>query len=137
MPSANLAFNYQPVSLSEKERRTQTQMLMKLFGHWRLTYSQQAILLGLSPKTETSIHRYKNLKAYLPMYRDIQDRIGHLFAIHKYLRRIYPMNKALAYRWITTANEDFNNLSPFNVICKEGYLGLIKVRQYLEIGQTF
>ena len=137
MARSNLAFNYQPVLLSEEERHAQTQLIMRLFERWQLTYRQQAILLGLSPMTETSIHRYKNLKAYLPQYRDIQDRTGHLLAIHKYLRRIYSMNKSLAYRWMTTPNEDFNHLSPYAVISKEGYTGLLQVRQYLEIGQTF
>jgi len=137
MTSSNLAFNYQPVLLSEEERRTQTKMIMSLFEHWKLTYRQQAILLGLSPMTATSIHRYKNLKTHLPLYRDIQDRIGHFFAIHKYLRRIYPMNKKLAYRWITTPNQDFNNLSPYDIISKEGYPGVLKIRGYLEVGQTF
>jgi hypothetical protein len=132
---SNTALNYEPLSLSETERQQQTDMIMKLFDLWGLTYKQQAIALGLSPNTETSIYRYKNGKQYLPLFRDMQDRVGHLLAIHKYLRRAYPFNKELAYRWVTTPNADFSNQPPFDAISQDGYMGLIKVRNYLELNQ--
>lgn len=127
--------HYEPASLTVAERKQQTQMVMKLFEHWKLTYKQQAIVLGLSPNTETSIHRYKNGKQYLPLFRDIQDRVQHLLAIHKYLRRAYPFNNELVYQWISTPNIDYNHQSPLDIICKEGYMGLVKIRQYLELNQ--
>jgi hypothetical protein len=133
--ATRLASHYEPTALTVAERKQQTQMLMKLFEHWKLTYKQQAIVLGLSPNTETSIHRYKNGKQYLPLFRDIQDRIQHLLTIHKYLRRAYPINKNLAYQWITTPNMDFNRQSPLEMICQEGYMGLVKIKQYLELHQ--
>lgn len=135
MSQANKLIDYEPILLSEKEQKQRTQMLMRLFEHWKLTYKQQALALGLSPHTQTSIYNYKMGKQALPLYRDIQDRVGHLFAIHKYLRRAYPFNKELAYLWVTKPNLDFNHQSPFEVICKEGYLGLVKVRNYLELNQ--
>ena len=134
MSRAGRIVNYEQNSLSEKERAHQTQMIMKLFQFWHLTNKQQAIVLGLSPNTGTSIDNYKK-GGYLPQYRDIQDRVGHLFAIHKYLRRVYPLNKELAYRWMTTPNADFNNQSPFDVICQEGYMGVVRIRNYLEFNE--
>lgn len=129
--------NYLPiVVLSQEERQQQTQLIMKLFEHWKLTIKQQAILLGLSPNTETSIYNYKTLKQCLPTYRDTQDRIKHLLVIHKYLRRAYPFNKELAYRWISTKNADFDRVSPFDVIAEEGFMGLVKIRMYLELNQS-
>lgn len=130
-----LTNHYTPTTLTVMERKQQTQMIMKLFEHWDLTYKQQAIVLGLSPNTETGIHRYKNGKQYLPLFRDIQDRIRHLLAIHKYLRRAYPVNHELTYQWITTPNIDFNRESPLQIICSEGYMGLVKIRRYLELNQ--
>jgi len=127
--------DYEQAALTEKERTQQTQMIMRLFEHWNLTYKQQAIALGLSPNTETSIHRYKNGKQCLPQFRDIQDRVRHLLAIHKFLRRAYSNDIVLAYRWISTENADFNNQSPFNIICHDGYMGLVRVRKYLESHQ--
>jgi hypothetical protein len=119
--------------LTEVERRQQTQLIMKLFEHWKLTFKQQAILLGTSPNTETSIYNYKNNKSYLSTSRDTQDRVSYLLAIHKYLRRAYPFNKELAYAWINTKNADFNYLSPLEVIANEGFMGLVRIKMYLEL----
>jgi hypothetical protein len=135
MTTATKLLPYEPISLSEKERKQQTQMIMQLFMHWQLTAKQQAIALGLSPNTETSIYNYKNGTNALPLYRDLQDRVAHYFAIHQFLRRVYAANKVLAYRWISTPNADFNFQSPFAVIQREGYMGLVKIRSYLEIHQ--
>lgn len=126
---------YDSVPLSKTERKQQTALIMKLFERWGITYKQQAIALGLSPNTETSIHNYKTGQHFLPQYRDIQDRISLLLAIHKYLRRVYPENRGLAYRWITTPNKDFDSKTPFEVVRDEGYLGLVKVHQYLAFHQ--
>ena len=135
MSRATATNHYVPLSLSISERRHQTEMVMKLFELWKLTYKQQAIALGLSPNTESSIHNYKFGKQHLPQLRDIQDRIRLLLMIHKYLRRAYPYNKELAYRWITTRNIDFNNFSPFEIISRDGYMGLVKINNYLEAHQ--
>jgi len=120
----------QPV-LSDKEREQQTSMIMQLFKHWQLTNSERALILGLSPRTGTSINNYNTGKAYLPQYRDIQDRVGHLFAIHRYLKRAYPYNTELAYRWIKTPNFDFQQHTPLEIIVNEGFAGLLRVRNYL------
>lgn len=133
--SANFAINYEVPLLTDKERQQQTELIMNLFGKWGLTYKQQAIALGLSPNTETGIHRYKTGKQFLPQYRDIQDRVGHLLAIHKLLRRAYPYNIELAYQWILAQNADFDYKRPFDVIAEKGYLGLVEVREYLELNQ--
>lgn len=109
-----------------------TQMIMQLFEHWELTYEQQTMLLSLSANTHSTIARYKKGAAYLAQDRDTQDRIGHLLAIHKCLRTLFPLNKELAYAWPTTPNRYFEGKTPIEVISKEGFLGLLKVRQYLE-----
>jgi hypothetical protein len=122
-------------STNETERKQQTQMIMKLFELWHLTDKEKAIALGLSTGTQTSIHKYKTGKQNVPSTRDAQDRIGHLLAIHKFLRRAYPFNKELAYQWIKTINTDFNNHTPFDLISQRGYFGLLQVRYYLEMNE--
>lgn len=109
-----------------------TRMVMRLFEHWKLTYEQQAVLLSLSANTHSTIARYKRSAASFSQDRDTQDRIGHLLAIHKYLRQLFPLNKELAYEWPTTPNHYFSGRSPVDVITAEGFLGLVKVRRYLE-----
>jgi hypothetical protein len=135
MSQASHLIPYAQVSLTALERKQQTEMIMQLFKLWQLTARQQAIALGLSPNTETSIYNYKNGSNSLPLYRDLQDRVVHFLAIHKFLRQAYAFNKELAYRWMTTANADFDFQTPFDVIQREGYLGLVKIRSYLEFHQ--
>jgi len=135
MRNLKLAMEYDPPDMTDEERRAQTELIMNLFAKWNLTYKQQAIMLGLSPNTESGIHRYKTGKQYLPQYRDIQDRISYLLAIHKLLRRAYPFNEELAYQWMLTSNEDFQFKSPYDLICEKGYLGLVQVKEYLELHQ--
>lgn len=113
-------------------RRALTKMIMRLFELWRLTYEQQAQLLGLSPKTKSSIAKYKKGELNLPQYRDIQDRITHLLVIHKSLRQIFPENQDLAYQWPTIHNRAFDHMTPVELVCKEGFLGMIRIRKYLE-----
>lgn len=109
-----------------------TQMIMRLFSHWGLTYEQQAALLSLSRNTNSSIARYKSGKSFIALDRDKFDRIGHLLAIHKCLRMIFPMNTKLAYEWPTTPNKYFNGRTPVQVVIDDGFLGLVEVRKYLE-----
>jgi hypothetical protein len=123
-----------PEPLNKDERKYQTELIMQLFAHWNLSIRQQAIALGLSSGTGTSIHNYKSGKGYLPTSRDIQDRIGHLLAIHKCLRRAYPFNNALVYSWIKTPNSDFNQQTPFDIMEQQGLLGVVEIRNYLEQG---
>lgn len=56
----------------------------------------------------------------------------HLLAIHKNLRLLFPHNRALAYRWMTTRNRAFDNCTPTEVISERGFTGLLMVRAYLD-----
>jgi hypothetical protein len=64
--------------------------------------------------------------------RDLIDRAGHLLAIHKSLRILFPHNKELAYAWMTTANQHFDGKTPMDIVHEQGFLGLIAVRRYLD-----
>lgn len=118
--------------LLEEERIAQTKLIMRLFELWQLSTAEQAICLGLSPNTQTNIHKYKNGKAYLPLHRDTQDRIRFLLTIHKYLRKLFPRNNELAYQWIKISNKYFNNFAPLDIIIRDGLLGLDMIAKYLE-----
>jgi hypothetical protein len=127
---------YNEVDLTDKERASQTKMIMRLFDLWKISSAQQAICLGLSPHTRASLHNYKSGKAYLPLYRDIQDRISILLTIHSILRRLFPENDEIVYTWISRRNKYFDNYTPLEIICRDSYPGLIKVKDYLENALT-
>lgn len=107
----------------------QTQLVMTLFERWQLTQRQQASMLGV---THSTINRYKSGQQAFSSTRDLQDRVGHLLAIHQLLRTLLPDNVDLVYAWPTLKNEYFDNDMPVEVIEQEGFAGLLRVREYLE-----
>ncbi len=109
-----------------------TNMIMRLFEHWKLTYEEQAKLLDFSSKTHSTINRYKNGTSAIRFDRDTYDRVRFLLVIHKLLRMLFPMNLELAYAWPKTANQFFNGKTPIEVVFEEGFLGLVRVHDYLE-----
>lgn len=119
------------VTLAKLERTALTQMVFKLFDHWNLSLGDQAALLGLDFQKSAVLSRYRAGKP-IGADRDQLDRVGHLLAIHKILRSLFPQNRDLAYRWMSTRNRAFENLTPVDVVKSWGFLGLLRVRSYLE-----
>lgn len=113
------------------DRGAIAQMLMQLFEHWQLSTAEQLGALGLSASNRATLTRYRN-DGLLSNSRDQLDRAGHLFGIHKNLRLLFPHNHDLAYAWMQTRNKSFENLTPIEMICEQGFAGLLRVRAYLD-----
>lgn len=124
------------IALSDRERASQTKMITRLFTLWKLTPTQQSICLGLSTNTRTNIHKYQTGKAYLPLYRDIQERIKDFLIIHKQLKQLFPKNPEIAYQWMKLPNRAFDHLTPIDLMNKHGIRGLITIRNYLDQALT-
>ncbi|MEA3413889.1 MAG: MbcA/ParS/Xre antitoxin family protein [Pseudomonadota bacterium] len=120
-----------PESPDRAARERLSRMLMTLFDHWDLSPEDRLALLGLDPASRTTLSRYRN-GAPLAGSRDLIDRAGHLLGIHKALRVLFPRNRELAYRWMTSRNAHFGNRSPVEVVRKQGFAGLLMVRAYLD-----
>lgn len=43
-----------------------------------------------------------------------------------------PQNRDLVYRWMSTLNKSFDNLTPVDVVKEWGFAGLLMVRGYLD-----
>lgn len=113
------------------DRSALAAMVMTLLDHWRLTTEDQAALLGLAPGSRAALANYRRGKP-IGTSRDQYERVGHLLGIHKNLRLLFPQNRDLAYRWMTTRNKAFENLTPVEVIRQWGFAGLLMVRAYLD-----
>ena len=121
----------EPKLLASNDRGALAKMVLTLFDHWNLTTEDQALLLGLASTNRAALSRYRKGEP-IGASRDQYDRVGHLLAIHKNLRLLFPKNRELAYRWISTRNKAFDNLTPVEVIKEWGFAGLLLVRSYLD-----
>ena len=117
-----------PVS---QDRGALAKMVMVLLDHWNLSTEDQAALLGLVASNRAALSRYRKGEP-IGTSRDQFERVGHLLGIHKNLRLLFPHNRDLAYRWMSTRNKAFENLSPVDVVKEWGFAGLLMVRAYLD-----
>ena len=119
-----------PLEVSE-DKGALAKMVMTLLEHWQLPTDDRAALLGIAASNRAALTRYRKGEA-IGTSRDQFERVGHLLGIHKNLRLLFPQNRDLAYRWMSTRNKAFNNLAPVDVVKEWGFAGLLMVRAYLD-----
>lgn len=119
------------IDLHRRENRERlARMVVKLFDHWQLSAPDQASLLGLSPASRATVARYRNGEP-LADNADLLARAGHLLGVHKALRILFPHDRDLSYRWVSTPNRRFGDRKPLEIL-KQGYEGILAVRRYLD-----
>ncbi|MGL6112371.1 MAG: MbcA/ParS/Xre antitoxin family protein [Rubrivivax sp.] len=114
-----------------RDRGALAKMVMTLLDHWKLSTEDQAALLGIAAGNRAALTRYRKGEP-IGTSRDQYERVGHLLGIHKNLRLLFPQNRDLAYRWMTTRNKAFDNLTPVEIVKEWGFAGLLMVRGYLD-----
>lgn len=114
-----------------RDRGALAKMVMTLLDHWKLSTEDQAALLGIAAGNRAALTRYRKGEP-IGSSRDQYERVGHLLGIHKNLRLLFPQNRDLAYRWMTTRNKAFDNRTPVEVVKEWGFAGLLMVRGYLD-----
>jgi CTP:molybdopterin cytidylyltransferase MocA len=119
---------------ASEDRGALARMVMTLLDHWKLSTEDQAALLGIAASNRAALARYRRGEP-IGSSRDQYERVGHLLGIHKNLRLLFPQNRDLAYRWMSTRNRAFDNLSPVEVIREWGFAGLLMVRAYLDLAR--
>ncbi len=113
------------------DRGAIAKMLIQMFENWQLSTEEQLDLLGLAPENRSALTRYRQGKP-MAQSRDGLERAGHLLAIHKNLRLLFPRNRDLAYRWMSTRNKALGGYTPVEIIRESGFAGLLMVRAYLD-----
>jgi hypothetical protein len=111
-------------------RAALAQLVMQLFTHWDIGSSEQAALLGLSSDSRSALARYRKGAPFADN-KDLLSRAGHLLGIHKSLRIVFPHNRSLVYRWVSTPNQNFGGRTPLDFMA-QSYEGLLAVRRYLD-----
>jgi hypothetical protein len=123
--------NAPDVDLHARESRERlAHMVVSLLDRWNLAPNDQAVLLGLSTQSRSTIARYRRGEP-LADSADLLARAGHLLGIHKALRILFPQDRELAYRWVSTLNRRFG-ATPLEVMKRHGYEGILAVRRYLD-----
>lgn len=117
--------------LATQDRGALAKMVMNLFDHWNLSTEDQASLLGLATSNRAALTRYRKGEP-VGTSRDQYERVGHLLAIHRNLRALFPENRELVYQWMSLRNRAFDNHTPVEVIRGKGFAGLLMVRSYLD-----
>lgn len=115
---------------ARSSRERLARMVVALLDHWDLAPNDQAVLLGLSTQSRSTIARYRRGEP-LADSADLLARAGHLLGIHKALRILFPHDRDLAYRWVSTPNRRFGT-SPLDLMKRHGYEGILAVRRYLD-----
>jgi hypothetical protein len=116
---------------SRDSRERLARMLMELFDHWAIPATDQAVLLGLSTQSRSTLARYRRGEP-LADNADLLARAGHLLGIHKALRILFPHDRDLAYRWVGAQNRRFGGAPPLEIMKRHGYEGILAVRRYLD-----
>jgi antitoxin Xre/MbcA/ParS-like protein len=115
---------------TREARAALARLVTQLFEHWQLSTTEQAALLGLSPENRSTLSRYRKGEP-LADSRDLLDRAGHLLGVHKSLRILFPQDRDLAYRWMTTPNRRLA-ARPVDIVVARGFEGLLALRRYLD-----
>ncbi len=119
-----------PEPSTREGRERLAKMVTQLFQHWGLSTAEQAALLGLSADNRSTLARYRKGEP-LADSRDLLDRVGCLLGIHKSLRILFPQDRDLAYRWMTTPNRRLGG-RPVDLATERGFEGLLALRRYLD-----
>lgn len=126
MNQATVAFNQ-----GDQDRGALARMVTRAFEHWKLGTEDQLAMLGLATNNRSALGRYRRGEPLAPN-RDLLERAGHVLAIHKNLRLVFPQDRDLAYAWMSQRNKAFGGLTPVEVIKEWGFSGMLMVRAYLD-----
>jgi len=83
-------------SKTEIDRGALARMVMQLLDHWKLSTEDQLALLGLPPTNKSALNQLRQGEP-IGVEVDQYARVGHLLAIHKSLRILFPNNKDALY----------------------------------------
>lgn len=112
-------------------RSSAAKLLIKMFQNWKLPTRDSLALMGLAESNRSALARYEQGQP-LSNSRDQLDRAATLLGIHKSLRLLFPENRELAYRWMSTPNKAFDGRTPVETVREYGFAGLLMVRAYLD-----
>jgi hypothetical protein len=113
--------------ITDEEAAAMFRATVNLFGLWRVTDRQAAVLLDLPVR---SYARWK-AGATARWTRDLKARLSNLMGIHKALRIIFHEPQR-GYDWIRAPNRILGDRSALDVMLDGDLTDLMRVRRYLD-----
>jgi hypothetical protein len=113
-------------------RRDLARQLIAVFDRWGLSNHQRMDLLSLSPGQRKALNQYRCGQRALPFTRDTLDRAGLLLGIYRGLGDLFPEDQALRLTWIRRRNRILDQLSPLEVMMRDGLVGVFRIARLVE-----
>jgi Protein of unknown function (DUF2384) len=126
LQTAPLPFDPSSV-ITDEEAGAMLRAATNLFGLWKLSDKQAAILLDVPTRTYA---RWKS-GGKASMGRDLRTRLSNLMGIHKALRIVFREPQR-GYDWISASNSAFGGRSALDVMLGGELTDLMRVRRYLD-----
>lgn len=108
------------------------QALRDLANIWNLRDRESRALVAVPERT---YYRWKKAN-HGHLSPDQKDRVSHLATIALALERIFQANSAdaagVAREWVRKPNRAFDGRTPLDVMLHDGFVGILRVRTYLE-----
>jgi putative toxin-antitoxin system antitoxin component (TIGR02293 family) len=102
---------------------------VRLAARLKVNRDQQAILLGVKPRTLDRLRAGKTTFGQNEL-----ERLSHLISIWEGAAAFFGSTDA-GVQWLTNANADFGNSRPLDVMLKGNVADLLAVRRYLDIAR--
>jgi putative toxin-antitoxin system antitoxin component (TIGR02293 family) len=100
--------------------------ILDLAERWNLRDRESRKLLSAPERT---FYHWKAGRPHLSA--DQRDRISHLANIELALNGIFN-DQPMARDWIRRPNEAFEERAPLDVMMQDGFVGILRVRNYLQ-----
>jgi len=135
----SLALHQNALKISAASSHALGKVFWNLMDHWQTDPKEQALLLGVKYHV-TKLKDWKT-KQIIPEDPDKFQRVGHLAAIHKNLKILFPYNLRAAYDFMKTPQDFlFNGKSPMQIIEEGGEINsfttIAAIRRRLDQART-
>jgi hypothetical protein len=109
-----------------ESRKALAEAVNGLLERWGLNPADRSALLAMKARGEPARDEP------LPDDPAVLERAGHLLAIERALRRLYPYQPQLRDRWVSTAAPGLRGRPPIEVMLAGGVEGIRTVREVAE-----
>ena len=119
--------------LSKNTSVTLARAVMRLFDYWNISRTTQCSLLGIGLTNSNRLRAMEVGATGIPRGLDSHERVINLLAIHKHLSMLYPYNPEIKYGWVNMRNTKLDGRTPMEVMVGEGFVGISKIRHFLNM----